>query len=145
MKTGYKTLLLALVLFLCSCTAHADPVSDGLKRARAQGRAVVMYFYSQYCPYCDAMDSNVLNDNVIGASLKKDFVYIRADIDHRPDLARKYQIRGYPTTILTESNGRIIVKIPGYIPKTDFRKILSYLKGKHYKTMSLGDYLKGGG
>ena len=104
-----------------------------------------MYFYSQYCPYCDAKDRNVLNDNDVSAILKKDFVYIRADADKRPDLARRYQVRGYPTTVLTESNGRIIVKIPGYIPKKDFLKILSYLKGKHYKTTNLGDFLEGGG
>jgi len=145
MKTGYKTLFLVFALFFCAFPAHADPVTDGLKRARAQEKAAVIYFYSQYCPYCDAMDSNVLNDNVISASLKKDFVYIRADIDKSPGLARKYQIRGYPTTVLTESSGRIIVKIPGYIPKKDFQRILSYLKGKHYKTMTLGDFLRDSG
>lgn len=143
MNTAHKTLFFLLVFLLFACPAPADTVSDGLKKAKAQEKDVVIYIYSQYCPYCDAMDRNVLNDSDVSASLKKDFVYIRADIDKRPDLARKYRIMGYPTTILAESTGRIIVKIPGYIPKKDFRKILYYLKGKHYKTMTLGDFLGG--
>ena len=141
MKAVPKTLLFALALFLFALTAHADQVAEGLKRAKAQNKEVVMYFFSQYCPYCDAMDQNVLADSDVSASLKKDLVYIRADVDKRPELARKYQIRGYPTTILAESNGKIIANIPGYIPKKDFLKILSYLKGKRYRTMSLRDFL----
>ncbi|OPY75104.1 MAG: thiol:disulfide interchange protein precursor [Syntrophorhabdus sp. PtaU1.Bin058] len=144
MNRSYKVLFLVLAFLLSASPSSADTVSDGLKKARAQEKDVVIYIYSQYCPYCDAMDRNVLNDNDVSASLKKDFIYIRADIDKSPELARKYRIMGYPTTILTESNGRIIVKIPGYIPKKDFRKILFYLKGKHYKTMTLGDFLGSG-
>jgi thioredoxin-related protein len=144
MKTGLKTTTF-LVLLFCAHLACADTMSDGLKRAKSQNKEVVMYIYSQYCPYCDAMDRNVLNDSDVSQILKRDFVYIRADIDKRPDLARKYQIRGYPTTILMESGGRTIARIPGYIPKKDFQKILAYLKGKHYRTMSLIDFLEGSG
>lgn len=145
MKTGLKTTLPLLILLLCAHFACADTVSDGLKRAKSQNKEVVMYTYSQYCPYCDAMDRNTLNDSDVNPILKKDFAYIRIDVDKRPDIARKYQIRGYPTTILMESSGRMIIKIPGYIPKKDFLKILAYLKGKHYRTMSLRDFLEGSG
>ncbi len=143
MKSGLRVVLLPVfILLLFVHTARADAVSDGLKRARSQKKEAVMYLYSQYCPYCDAMDRNVLNDSDISPMLKKDFVYIRVDVDKRPDLARKYQVRGYPTTILIDSDGRTIAKMPGYIPKNDFKKMLSYLKGKHYKTMSPTDFLQ---
>ncbi len=142
MKHAINTLLVLIALFLCLQPARADHLSDNLKRARAENKEVVMYFYSQYCPYCDAMDQNVLGDAGVSAALKKEFIYIRVDVDKVPGHGRKYQIRGYPTTVLTESSGRVIVKIPGYIPKKDFWKVLTYLKGKHYKTMGLSDFLQ---
>jgi thioredoxin-related protein len=144
MKPSFKPLLVLFALFLFAQPAHADQVSEGLKRAKAQNKEVVMYFYSQYCPYCDAMDRDVLGDGAVGATLKKEFVYIRVDVDKMPGYGRKYQIRGYPTTVLAESGGRVIAKIPGYIHKNDFWKVLTYLKGKHYRTMGLGDFLQSG-
>ncbi len=143
MKTGVKIFLTLFTLLLFAQPAYADQVSEGLKRAKTQNKELVMYFYSQYCPYCDAMD-NMLGDADVSSALEKEFVYIRIDVDKMPGYGRKYQIRGYPTTVLAESNGKIIAKVPGYIPKKDFWKVLTYLKGKHYKTVGLGEFLQPG-
>lgn len=88
------------------------------------------------------MDRDVLNDKEINPVLKKDLVYVRIDVDKKRDIAALYNIRGYPTIALIESSGKRIAQVPGYIPKEDFKKILSFLKGKHYKTMTLREFLK---
>jgi thioredoxin 1 len=120
----------------------ADEYADGLKRATKENKPVLLYFYSQYCGYCDAMDRDVLNDKEISPVLKKEIVYIRIDVDKKRDIASRYNIRGYPTIVLLEPSGKGLVQAPGYIPKKDFIKILSYLRGKHYKTTSLGEFLR---
>jgi thioredoxin-related protein len=121
--------------------AQADTMQDGKKRAKEEGKAMVVYFFSQFCPYCEEMDRTVLGDKEIAVTLKKDFVYLRIDAEKNTDIARKSGIRGYPTIMLTESNGKKIDKIPGYIEKKRFKLILSYLKGKHYKTMGIREFL----
>lgn len=88
------------------------------------------------------MDRDVLNDKEINPILKKDVVYVRIDVDKKTELASLYAIRGYPTIALLEPSGKRIAQVPGYIPKKDFNKILSFLKGKHYKTMTLREFLK---
>jgi thioredoxin-related protein len=121
--------------------AQADPIHDGKKRAKEEGKTMVVYFYSQFCSYCEEMDRTVLGDKEIAATLKKDFIYLRIDAEKNTDIARKNGVRGYPTTMLIESNGKKIDKIPGYIEKKRFKLILSYLKGKHYKTVGMREFL----
>ena len=87
------------------------------------------------------MDSDVLNNSEINPILKNDVVYVRIDVDKKRNLASLYNIRGYPTIVLLEPSGKGITQAPGYIPKKDFKKILSYLKGKYYKTMTLGEFI----
>lgn len=132
--------LLAVVLLVTS--VHADILSEGKKRAREEDKSMVVYFFSRYCTYCEAMERDVLADKDIGTILNRDMIYLKIDVDGNEAIARRNGVWGYPTTILMENTGKPIVKIPGYIPKKDFKAILAYAKGKHYKVMGLGEYLK---
>jgi thioredoxin-related protein len=133
----------ALILLLLSLAAvsRADEHSDVLKKAKAENKPIVLYFYSNYCTYCEAMDRNVLSDKDIKRSLGADVVYLRINVDEKRETAARYNIRGYPTTYLLDPAGKRIGVIPGYIPKKDFSKVLVFLKGKHYKTTNLWDFV----
>lgn len=123
-------------------TVFADDWEAAMKKAKKEDKPLVFYFFSTYCPYCFAMDREVLADKDISISLENKAVYLRINVDKRDDIARFYSVRGYPTTSFLEPSGQRIVQIPGYIEKRDFKKILTYVAGKHYKTSSLRDFLK---
>lgn len=88
------------------------------------------------------MDREVLGEKDVASVLKQNTVYVRIDVDKRDDLGRFYGIRGYPTTTFLEPNGQRIFQIPGYVGKGDFKKLLAYVTGKHYKTISLKQFLQ---
>jgi thioredoxin-related protein len=142
LKRTLRATLLLCILFCGHTALNANPISDGKKKAKEEDKAMVVYFFSKYCQYCTAMDHDVLSDKEIIGSLKREFVYLRIDADKSSDLARKHGVRSYPTTLLMENAGKTIVQIPGYISKKEFKTVLLYLKGKHYKTTNLGDFLK---
>jgi thioredoxin-related protein len=135
------TAILTILILLTANIARAEQYNDALKRASKQDKPVILYFYSNYCTYCAAMDRDTLSDVEIKRTLVADIVYYRVNVDHQEQIARKYSVRGYPTTWLLEPTGKPIAAIPGYVEKRDFRKVLSYLKGRHYKTMKLWDFL----
>ena len=91
------------------------------------------------------MERDVLNDREIGNVLKKDIIYLGVDVEKSADTAARYGVRGYPTTVLINDKGKMIARIPGYIPKDDFKKILVFLTGKYYENMNLTSYLKNSG
>jgi len=113
-----------------------------MKRAKTEDKPVVIYFYSKYCRFCDAMDKDVLFDKEIKKTLSEQTIYLRIDVDTAKQTARLYNVRGYPTVWLLDPAGKRIISIPGYIPKNDFKKVLEFLKGKHYKKMSLWEFLE---
>lgn len=88
------------------------------------------------------MDGEVLTEKEISATLKKKTVYLRIDVENRGDLARFYGVRGYPTTTFLKPNGQLIIQIPGYIEKRDFKKLLTFVVEKHYNTMNLKEFLQ---
>jgi thioredoxin-related protein len=141
-KSFLKTITLLVVVLISITTVCADEWGMALKKAKKEDKPVVLYFFTAYCSYCQAMDKEVLADKEVSATLKKNAVYLRIDVEKRDDLARFYGVRGYPTTTFLEPNGQRIVQIPGYIERDDFKRVLAFVKGKHYKTMNLKEFLR---
>jgi thioredoxin-related protein len=88
------------------------------------------------------MDRDVLETKEIGEQLGRGVAYFRVNGETAPHIARENNLMGYPTTILLDETGKKLIQIPGFIGKKDFKTILAYLTGKHYKKMPLIDYLK---
>lgn len=138
-------LIVAAAVTLNPRALLAEDYASAMKRAKAEDKAIVLYFTSAYCPYCVAMERDVLADREIAKTMKQSLVFVRIDVEIRSDLARKYGVRGYPTTCLLEPSGKPLIKIPGYVEKKEFRVILDYARGKHYKTIGLREYMKKAG
>jgi thioredoxin-related protein len=141
LKLILKTIALLVVGLITTTTLCADEWDAALKKAKKEDKPVVLYFFTAYCSYCQAMDKEVLAEKEVSTILKKNAVYLRINVEKREDLARFYGVRGYPTTTFLEPNGQRIAQIPGYIEKNDFKKLLAFVKGKHYKTMNLKEFL----
>ncbi|MCX5812110.1 MAG: thioredoxin family protein [Proteobacteria bacterium] len=137
-----KLLIIIFILLLTTVPVVADEYSDAMKRAKTEDKPVVIYFYSKYCRFCDAMDRDVLFDKEIKKTLSEGIVYLRVDADITKQTARLYNVRGYPTTCLLDPTGKRIISIPGYIPKDDLKKVLEFLKGKHYQRTTLLEFLE---
>jgi thioredoxin-related protein len=137
-----KLLITIFILLFCiAVPAGADEYSDAIKKAKIEDKPIVIYFFSKYCGYCEAMDKKVLFDKEIKKILDEETVYLRVDVDKEKQTAKLYNVRGYPTTSLLDPTGNRIISISGYVPKKDFKKILDFLKGRHYKKMSLHEFL----
>lgn len=142
LKSFTKKTFLFLIALLLYTTAYADEWDSALRRAKKEDKPVVLYFFTNHCPYCRAMDNEVLSETEISKTLNKNAVYLRIDAEKREDLSRFYGVRGYPTTTFLGPNGQLVAQIPGYIEKNDFKKLLAFVRGKHYKTMNLKEFLR---
>ncbi len=89
-----------------------------LATAAQQRKPVLIDFSADWCIPCREMEhSTFIDPAVVGEAAR--FVRIRADLtaqDARNDaIIRKFNIRGVPTTVLIDSNGRIDTQTVGYI------------------------------
>jgi thioredoxin-related protein len=112
-----------------------------LQNAKKDGKPVMLYFSSKYCPYCELMDQDTLADKEI-ARILTGFHVVRIEAEGNRGLARRYSVGVYPSFLFLEGSGKRIAEAPGYMQKPLFKKILEYVKGNHYKTQDIYQYLK---
>jgi thioredoxin-related protein len=92
---------------------------QGMAQAQKEGKRALLDFMAEWCGWCKKMDKDVYtNPSVIALSGK--YVFIKIDADQRPDLTKKYGVSGFPTTVLLDSGGREINRIPGYVDASRF-------------------------
>ncbi len=69
------------------------------------------------------MDKTSYSDPVIIDTVSKHFVPVRVDTDKRPDVNRRYNMGGWPTTAFLDSEGKVITG-GTYIPPQQLREVL---------------------
>ena len=69
------------------------------------------------------MDNTSYSDPVVIDIVKKNFIPVRVDTDQRPDVNRRYNMGGWPTTAFLDSEGKIITG-GTYIPPEQLREVL---------------------
>lgn len=139
-------LLIVLFLFPLSCgeakAASSFPEYEtALRSAKKDGKPTMLYFFSKYCPYCTLMEQDTLADKEIKRILAG-FHVVKIDAEGNRTLARRYSVNVFPTFWFLEGSGKRIVQTPDYMEKPLFKKLLEYIKDKHYKTQDIYQYLK---
>jgi protein-disulfide reductase (glutathione) len=89
----------------------------GLADARAEGKPIVLIFYTDWCPHCHNY-SRVFFDPEL-AALTSSFVMIRVERDSHPELSARYDVDGeyIPRTFFLKSNGELRVELAGDNPE----------------------------
>jgi len=92
-----------------------DDLDAALAQAERRGVPVVMVFKTRWCPPCNQLWSEVLTDPEHQADLEP---YVRAwfdaDLPASWDAKIRYQVGGYPTTVVCTASGEVLGRIEGY-------------------------------
>lgn len=103
-------------------------VETALKIAEKENKAVLILFTgSDWCGFCVRLHDDVLVKKDFTKLLKKDIVAVYLDFPrnksmteeakkYNGELAQKYGVRGFPTTVLLNKKGEEIGRLPGYAP-----------------------------
>ena len=96
---------------------------DSFEKARSSGKPILLDITGSWCHWCHVMDETSYSDPVIISTVNKSFIPIRVDTDQRPDVNRRYNLGGWPTTAFLDSEGTIITG-GTYIPPQQLREVL---------------------
>jgi thioredoxin-related protein len=86
-----------------------------LKEARQKDSLVIVDAWADWCGWCHKLDRDTLAKENVQKRLK-DFALFKLDTDANSQLARKFQVRGLPTTLVLDKNGEVITSKSGYMP-----------------------------
>jgi len=96
---------------------------ESFEKARAEGKPILLDIKGSWCHWCHVMDDTSYSDPAIVDALNKKFVPIRVDTDKRPDVNRRYNMGGWPTTAFLDGEGKIITG-GTYIPPEQLREVI---------------------
>ncbi len=161
-KDGFNLALFALSLFILILlpvgSAEARDSLSWLTYQEAEslrvisGKYVLIDIYKATCGWCRKMQRTTYADSAVIGLLKESFLPVRVDLLsgrklkvngvelRERDIARALKVRGTPTTIFMDSTGKVVVKVPGYIPPQQFVYLLRYISGGWYKDLTFDEY-----
>jgi thioredoxin-related protein len=127
---------------------------DEIPEAAREGKRVMVYFGQDGCPYCKALMKANFGPGPTADRMRKHFVAIAINIwgdadvtwiDGRKttekELARALKVQFTPTLLFFETDGKLVLRLNGYLPPERFTHVLDYVIQRRDRELSLAEYL----
>jgi thiol:disulfide interchange protein len=134
-----KILIGCIVGLTIALNASADRVNwennfnQALEKAKTAKKLVMVDIYTDWCGWCKKLDRDVYTNTQVEQNLGKEFVSVKINPENGPNnaqLARQFGTRGYPHIVFTDSAGKKVGEIRGYVTADVFLKQLEQLTAK---------------
>ncbi len=96
---------------------------EAFLRAEREGKAVLLSISAVWCHWCHVMDETSYSDRAVIDLINKRFIPVRVDSDRNPDINRRYNQGGWPTTAFLDPQGALLAGAT-YIPPETMRAAL---------------------
>jgi uncharacterized protein YyaL (SSP411 family) len=81
---------------------------EAFARARTEGKPLLLSISASWCHGCAVMDSVSYADARVADRIAADLIPVRVDADRRPDVNDRYNLDGWPTTVLLTPSGEML-------------------------------------
>ena len=109
-------------------------LANAVQKADSEGKPVMIDFITDWCRWCDTLDTHTYSDPTVAAYINSHVIPIKIDAEKGEgiEIAKKYGVKAYPTILLMKADGEEIDRMLGYIePKEFFATLEGYVTGKN--------------
>jgi len=94
---------------------------QALKRAAAQNKYIFVDAYATWCGPCKMLKATTFKNGKAAEFYNQNFVNVALDMErgNNPQLAQAWGMRAYPTLIIFDSKGKIVLNTVGFITAKD--------------------------
>jgi len=130
-------------------------LAEDLDETNAAGKRLILFFYQDGCPYCNAMIEKNFSQKNIRDKIQKNFeviaLHLRGDREityfndqqySEKELAKALKIQFTPTLLFYDEKANVIQRLNGYHPPARFSVELDYIALHKEKEITARDYLK---
>lgn len=95
-------------------------LDDALRRATAENKLVMVFFYTDWCGWCRRMDESTFADSKVQEALGRLVVVrLNAEKNGRAEAAR-FRVNSYPNIAFLDASGAQVARLPGFMPAPAF-------------------------
>jgi thioredoxin-related protein len=93
-----------------------------LAKAKKENKLVFIDAYASWCGPCKLMVKNIFPLKTVGDYYNSHFVSAKIDMEKGEgiDLAKKYNVKAFPTYLFVDGNGEVVHRTLGYVEENDF-------------------------
>ena len=95
-------------------------LDEALVRAGKENKLVFVDFYTTWCGPCKLMDRTTFKDPKVVAWLHDQAIAVKVDAEAQLELAKKYEIKNYPTMLWLKADGKQAVRHIGTLDAEEF-------------------------
>jgi len=81
-------------------TAHA--------KASAEGKLLLLHFYSDNCIWCDRLEAGAFQQPQVGDVINRDFIPLKVHANKSPKLATLFKVTKFPTDVIVTVEGQTL-------------------------------------
>jgi thioredoxin-related protein len=160
-KYLWPCVMLAALVFPHSCLADAPDgypflrFDEALRTAKQQHKKLFVYYGRYGCGYCDKTNKESFSDPALHKLYVDHYVlaYVDAESGRRLTLPSGEQVTEMemgarlkalvtPVFIYMDSDGKTILRVPGFQTAHDFTRYDQYIYREHFKSQTLAKFLE---
>jgi len=103
------------------------------QKAAELDKPILLAISAVWCHWCHVMDRTTYSDKEVAKLIHEKYVPIRVDRDKRPDVDKRYNMGGWPTTAFLTPKGEVITGAT-YIPPQQMKPLLQRISRLYKKT-----------
>ena len=96
---------------------------ETFEKAAKEKKPILLDIHGVWCHWCHVMEQTSYSDNEVIEIINKDFIPIKVDTDKRPDINKRYNQGGWPSTVFLTPTGQIITGTT-YVPPDSLKDIM---------------------
>jgi len=127
---------------------------EDIAEAKAAGKRLLLVFHQDGCPYCNALVERNLSQKDIEQKVRKHFdvvainmwgdrevVTVGGEQYTEKTFAAALKVQFTPTLIFFDEQGKVALRLNGYLPPQRFKVALDYVAGRKERELSYHDYV----
>jgi uncharacterized protein len=96
---------------------------EAFREAEQRGVPILLDISAVWCHWCHVMDRTTYSNEDVARLIEDSYIPVRVDNDRRPDINRRYNMGGWPTTAFLTPSGEILTG-GTYFPPETMRNLL---------------------
>ncbi|MCK5879949.1 MAG: thioredoxin family protein [Holophagae bacterium] len=138
-KTGIIFLVFFLAAFIMGAyyqkntiPEYQKQISQSIATAHENNKMMILDFYADWCAACKELDEYTWSDPKVEKALNENAVMLKLDFTltskEGAELQKKYGVKGLPTVIITDKEGKELKRFSGFLKPEPFLALFDKAK-----------------
>jgi len=99
--------------------------ASAIAESEKTNKPMFVYFGTSWCTYCKQLESETFPNLDVQNKIAEKYIPVKIDGDTNPELVSKYNVMGFPTILIIDSNGKTLDSIVGFHSASELLKRIS--------------------